>query len=753
MKINRIILTLMLVLTACGQVPASGTPSPVVPTLTPTSSLPTPVVLTTSQPDAAAAVSAFLDAWKKFDHAAMYALISRESQAGITVEDFTKIYTDAEHALTLAEVNYVVGPNSTRLDAASLGVRLNYKSNLFGEFTRDQTFNLVMEDGIWKVQWHDGLVMPEMGGGNRLQIDYNFSERASIYDSAGLPLASPTKVVALGIQPGKIDPNTEQAQNILLSVLTGKSVEDIYKSYVGAAADWYIPVGEATLDSVERNKTELNGYPGILQSTFNTRYSYSLRGLYYNKGVAPQVIGYVQAIPSDQLNAYNRLGYRGDETVGIAGLEKSQEKYLAGTHGASLTLANSQGQAVARLAQVEMQPAQNITTTLNSDLQMKLQRSFQEFKGAIVVMERDTGRILAMVSSPGYDQNRFSAENINNNNGVLLNKLLSDPSQPLLNRAAQSGYPLGSVFKIITMAAALETGVFTKDSTYDCQIDFRELPGVILDDWTKAKGYPPSGMLDLPGGLIRSCNPWFWHIGLELYRQGYNRAVSDMSRAFGLGSATGIGQIAEDPGNIPDPQNEGDAVQLAIGQGTMLVTPLQVARFIAAVGNGGTLYKPSLIEKITLPDGTPSYTFQPEKTGTLPVSAENLKIIQDAMEGVAFSKKPVGTARKVLASIPYKLAGKTGTATTSEGSPHAWFGGYTDRPEGEKPNIAVAVLVENGGEGSEVAAPFFKRVLSLYYSDGDNAGDLLPWESKPYKLATATPEPTATPTTTPTRVP
>jgi penicillin-binding protein 2 len=743
----------MMLLTACSQVPPSGTPTPMIPSQTPTSGLPTPLVLTTSQPDTAAAVSGFLDAWKKFDHAAMYTQISKESRAGITEEDFSKIYTDAEHALTLSEINYVIGPNSTRSDAASLGVRLNYKANLFGEFTRDQTFNLVMEDGSWKIQWHDGLVMPEMGGGNRLQIEYNFPPRASIYDVYGAPLASPTKVVALGIQPGKINPNTEQAQNILLSLLTGKSVEDIYASYVGAAADWYIPVGEASLESVERNKAELNDYPGVIQSTFNTRYAYSLRGFYYDRGVAPQVIGYVQAIPSDQINEYKRLGYRGDESVGVAGLEKSQEKFLGGSHGASLTLMNSQGQAVSRLAQVEMQPAQNITTTLDSDLQMKLQRSFQEFKGAIVVMERDTGRVLAMVSSPGYDQNRFSAEDINNNNGVLLNELLSDPSQPLLNRAAQSSYPLGSVFKIITMAAALETGVFTKDSTYDCQLDFREVPGLVLDDWTKAKDYPPSGLLNLPGGLIRSCNPWFFHIGLELYRQGYDRAISDMARAFGLGSATGIGQIAEDAGNIPDPQSEGDAVQLAIGQGAMLVTPLQVARFIAAVGNGGTLYKPSLIEKITLPDGTPTYTFQPEKVGTLPVSPENLKIIQDAMEGVAFSKKPIGTARQVLASVPYKLAGKTGTATTSEGKPHSWFGGYTDRPDGEKPNIAVAVIVENSGEGSEVAAPFFKRVLSLYYSDGDNAGDLLPWESRPYKLSTETPEPTATPTTTPTRVP
>ena len=222
MKTNRIILLLMIFLTACSQVPPSGTPTPVVPTLTATSGLPTPIVLTTSQPDASAAVTAFLDAWKKFDHTAMYGQISKESQAAITVDDFSKIYTDAEHALTLSEINYVVGPNSTRSDAASLGVRLNYKANLFGEFTRDQTFNLVMEDGSWKIQWHDGLVMPEMGGGNRLQIEYNFPARASIYDIAGAPLASPTQVVALGIQPGKIDPNNEQAQNILTFHPDGK---------------------------------------------------------------------------------------------------------------------------------------------------------------------------------------------------------------------------------------------------------------------------------------------------------------------------------------------------------------------------------------------------------------------------------------------------------------------------------------------------------------------------------------------------
>jgi penicillin-binding protein 2 len=753
MKINRLLLCLVLTLTACSQGLSSATPTPAGPTETPTPGLPTPIVETTRQPEVAAAVSAFLDAWKKFDHAAMYAMLTKESQAGITAEDFTKLYAETENALTLVELNYTLGPTSARQGEATAGIRLNYKANLFGEFTRDQTFNLVLEDGAWKVKWHDGLIMPEMGGGNRLVVDYSSPPRASIFDRNGIALAAPTQVVALGIVPGRINANTENEQNTLVSELTGIEWEDIYNAYQGAAADWYIPIGEASLESVKRNQKRLDLYPAIVASTFDTRYAYTSRGVYYTKGIAPQVVGYVQAIPSDQINEYKRMGYQGSEQVGVAGLEKSQEKYLAGTHGAALTLNNPQGQAVARLAQVEMQQSQNITTTIDSDLQMKLQRSFQDFRGAIVVMERDTGRVIAMVSSPGYDQNRFLVDNPNNSNGVLLNELLSNEDQPLLNRGAQGSYPLGSVFKIITMAAALETGVFTNDSTYDCQLDFRELPDTVLDDWTKAKGYPPSGMLNLSGGLIRSCNPWFYHIGVELYRQGYDRAVADMARAFGLGSATGIGQIAEDAGNIPYPQSDNEAAQLSIGQGATLVTPLQVARFIAAVGNGGTLYKPTLIEQVTMPDGTPTYTFQPEKTGTLPITPENLKLIQDAMNGVIYSKKPLGTARSVLASLPYMLYGKTGTATTSEGKPHSWFGGYSDEPEGGKPNIAVAVIVENSGEGSEVSAPFFKRVISLYFSNGDSPGDLLPWESRAYKLGEATLTPTPTPTPTPTREP
>jgi cell division protein FtsI/penicillin-binding protein 2 len=348
-----------------------------------------------------------------------------------------------------------------------------------------------------------------------------------------------------------------------------------------------------------------------------------------------------------------------------------------------------------------------------------------------------------MVSSPGFDPNLFEPTNFNSG---LLNQMLSDPANPLYNRADQGAYPLGSVFKIMTMSAALETGVYTASSTYNCGYYFTELDGFTGHDWTLDHKVAPSGLLTLPQGLMRSCNPFFWHIGLDLYKEGYTTAVSDMARAFGLGKKTGF-ELPEQAGQEPDPANENDAVQLAIGQGTMLVTPLQVAAFVAAVGNGGTLYQPQIVDKISPPDGDPTVTFKPVVTGTLPVSPANLKIVQDAMRSVVTDKN--GTAHYTLANLSIPVAGKTGTAQSSNGDPHAWFTGYTMANNPNKPDIAIAVILENAGEGSVMAAPIFRRAVTLYFSDNTNYGTILPWESSPYVVASPTPEVTDTPTAEP----
>jgi penicillin-binding protein 2 len=294
----------------------------------------------------------------------------------------------------------------------------------------------------------------------------------------------------------------------------------------------------------------------------------------------------------------------------------------------------------------------------------------------------------------------------------------------MYNRAVQGQYPLGSVFKVITFSAALESGTYTPETKYQCGYEFTELPNLVRYDWTyehmqreiAAGEEPPytkpSGALDLTGGLMRSCNPYFWHIGLDLYNQGRVTAIADMARGFGLGSPTGIGQLEESPGAIVNPPSLLDAINQAIGQGDVLVTPLQVADFMAAIGNGGTLYRPQLVEKIVDANGVETTMFKPESRGILPMKPETLAALRTAM--LAVIRNPRGTAYYRFTNIDIPIYGKTGTAETT-GISHAWFAGYTDANIPGLPDIAIAVIGENAGEGSEYAAPMFKRVVETYF--------------------------------------
>jgi penicillin-binding protein 2 len=696
---------------------------------TKTSSLPTAQTTVIHTPGAEPALRVYLDALLKEDYASMYSILTQASRAALSQDDFTARYTNALNTMSVSKMEYNLLSSLTNPQTAQVAFHFVYQTILFGDLGRDITANLLLENGDWKVQWDDGLILPELAGGKKLAASHVPPARGDIYDRNGNAIATQTDADALGLVSGEVtDENAGNLYNRLFN-LTGVRPEIIRSLYDSYPAGLYVPVGEASVAAV--NKSGVTSFSGVSVNPYTSRF--------YEPNVAPHAVGYTLYISKDELTKYKRLGYNGSERVGIEGIEKWAEEYLHGRDAASLYV---NGESSNVLAQVTSQPADSITLTIDKDLQQQAQNAMDGLPGAIVVMEVNTGKVLAMVSSPGYDPNLYDTNNFNMQ--WSLDLMLNDPAQSTFNRATQGQYPLGSVFKIITMAAALESSVFTPASTYDCTYAFTDVPGKTLYDWTwqhcqdekaangtetcNGANSQPSGTLTLPQGLMRSCDPWFYHIGYTLYDQEdgkYKNDISNMARAFGLGKATGIDQVAEAEGSIPDPTDGLDATSIAIGQGKVTVTPLQVATFISAVANGGTLYRPQLVQKIQPVSGDAINVFKPQANGTLPVKPENLRVIQEAMRQVVVNNR--GTANYPLAGLIVATAAKTGTAESGAVEPHAWFAGYSLSNNPNKPDIAVAVLVDNQGEGATWAAPIFRRVMEIYFVGTPQR--IYPWES------------------------
>jgi len=651
----------------------------------------------------------------------MYGLVSKVTQDTVTLEDFAKRNRDALNEMSAASFEYEILSALKNPYSAEVAYRVTYKTALVGDLQRDIIAKMVLEGDQWKLNWDDSLILPELAGGNVLKMNYNIPARGNIYDHDGNALAAQSKVYAFYVIPGNV---TDESVGALISqafLLCGTSQEAlseaIFTANVNGASQFPIPLCEASEEESARIRSV---YPsGLSWSEYETRY-------YFKQGAGSNIVGHTQFISEENLESYRRLGYRGDERVGAAGIEQWAEDYLKGKHGGELYVVNpTTGDIVTKVGESAPKPAESIYLTIDRNLQYYAEQALKGFTGAVVVLERDTGRVLAMASSPGYDANIFAADNPN---GSSRYSELLQTNQPFLNRATMGQYPLGSVFKVITLLAGMESGLFVPESTWDCQYDWPELTDQPRHDWTwqhcqdrLARGAEcntsdsqPSGLLTLGEGLMRSCNPFFWHIGYTLYQNNRANDIANMARAFGLGSRTGIEQIPEEAGKISDPPTVIDVVNQSIGQGDVLVTPLQVARFMAALGNGGTLYRPQLVEEIVPVEGAATTIFQPIAQGTLPVQPFRLDFLQDAMISVV--KDPRGTATFRMRGLAIPIAGKTGTAESSTVYPHAWFAGYTMASDSTgQPDIAIAVVLENQGEGSDYAAPVFKRIVETYY--------------------------------------
>jgi penicillin-binding protein 2 len=725
-KLLKILFPLFLFLAACGDVVTPPQDSYVETTLTP---LPTSTAqpTSTSIPDGAEGFAlAFYRAWEGKDYLGMYSLLSPQSQALVDSQSFVSLYEEIMEIATVRSIH--AQPLSARQEGgqAEFGVRVTWDTAAVGAITRDHVVPLTFGDERWGIVWDESLILPELEGGNRLQMEHRIPSRANIYDINGKGLAFQGTAITLGVIPGRIQ--DEAGLLNILSPLLGRTPEEIRAQYASALPDWYVPLGDITNEVMSTNYAALEPYigSGLVTEDRFTR-------LYTPSGVAPHIIGYTGFIPAEQIDVYRAEGYRGDEQVGLAGVERWGESYLSGTRGGVLTVIGPNGEYLATIQEQEPKQARSVYTSFDMEFQAAVEQALEEAlqshplaqAGSIVVMDVQTGAVRAMASFPDYNPVIFDSTRVNASEE--LTAVLNDPGRPLVNRATQGEYPPGSTFKIVTYTAAVNSDQYDPGSLYNSTGTWDRLgENFIKVDWREG-GH---GSVSLRQALTVSCNSCFYDVGynLDFVDQNY---LPQVARQFGLGLPTGIVGLVESAGLIPDPawklanQGEGwstgDSVNMAIGQGFVLVTPLQMTRLIAAVANGGTLLTPTVIDRIGAGGGAPEEIWPVEGTSQIPLSEEDRNIVRDSLLAVANSD--IGTATHILGNMPVTVAGKTGTAETVIGEPHAWFAGYAPaapytRSDGQvlnAPEIAVVVMIENSGEGSAVAAPIFRRIVELYY--------------------------------------
>jgi penicillin-binding protein 2 len=660
---------------------------------------PTP---TPNLPPADEVAFAFLQAWERSDYPVMYSLLSPAAQQKYGEDRFTTIYRQvADEAALLNLTPHILGAYQPGTQA-EISFATDFSSALTGDFEIQNQMALSYVEGRWGIDWSPSLIFPQLSDDSFVHLTARVPARGNIYDRNGLGLAVQGELVEIGVVPGQIqDEATLLAQ---LSAILGKTAADLQALYAGAPADWYMPLGQVDATTGQAYYDTLTSLPGVeLREAWTRSYRPEI--------IAPHVVGVVGPIPEEEVEVWRAQGYTGDELVGRMGLEMWGEPYLSGERGGQLEIRTNKGQQVAVLATKSSQESRSLYTTFDREFQKKVQDILGQQLGAIVVLEAKTGRVLALATYPNFDPNLFSA----GISDLQWQILQADGSRPLVNRVTQGTYPTGSVFKIVTMATGMEKGGLTRASTFTCLGTWTGLgPNWPKTCWLRS-GH---GQIRLDRALTVSCDITFYQVALLLNGIDQN-LLPDYARQFGMGRPTGI-EVEENAGLVPDPAWKlqtkgegwapGDTVNLGIGQGELQATPIQVATMLAAVGNGGTLYRPQVVEMIAADPAHPDLTFQPVVAGQLPISAQNLAVIRDSLTKVASAE--FGTAYAAFKGLSIPVAGKTGTAESGQNLPHAWFAGYAPADD---PQIAIAVIVENSGEGAAYAAPLFRRVVEAYF--------------------------------------
>jgi penicillin-binding protein 2 len=665
---------------------------------------PTPVATPTSVTFAEDTARAFLQAWHQTDYAAMYTLLAPSRQETTSAEQFVARYKGIATEMTLKTVRATLQSTREEGNEAEAKYTATLETHLFGTLQYEYTMLLRREQGRWGVLWNPGFILPHLASGGSVRYQPLASARADIFDRKGRAFTQPQTLIVVEVVPAQM--KNENAVLTTLARLFNKSASAIKTMYSNSPGDWRTPIGTLTQEQVRANLEALN-QPGIyIDKTQDIR-------TYPRGTLAAHAIGYIGQIDADELARLQVKGYREGDLIGKSGLEAWGEPYLAGQRGGKLVVLSPSGAITATLASIPVKQSQNVYTTLDIDLQAIVEKalSARTRLGAAVVMDITNGNILAMASVPTWDPNRLSQRMT----PAEFRALINDPGAPLVNRVTQGAFPPGSVFKVVAFAAAVEKGSYTPNSTFNCPgywdglgQNYRKVCWIYP---VTGKGH---GTISLSNALVQSCNVTFYQVGYKLYQTDPNLLLN-FARAFGLGQATGI-ELAESPGKVPDPSKDpwraGDAVNMVIGQGDLLTTPLQIVDLMAAIANGGTLYRPRLVTRVaSLADGTEK-VFPVETRGKLPVSATTLAALRQALARVTTDKD--GTAYTAFRGAKVSVAGKTGTAEVLKGSePHSWFAAYAPA---DNPRIAVVVIAEHGSEGSTTAAPIVREIVEGYFA-------------------------------------
>ena len=553
------------------------------------------------------------------------------------------------------------------------------------------------------LQVYDGELYARLAEGNRIRIIPAEAARGTFYDRNGELLVTnrPGFTVSLLPLTEPISPEVIARVSALIHV----PVEEIQKKIDAHIGFDPIRIKNDVLpDIVSIIEEQKDSYPGVVVEVLPVRD-------YIFGEYAAHVFGYVSEINEEELERRKGEGYKSGDIIGKFGLERVYDKEVRGIKGGEQVEVDVSGRPVQILGRQSPIPGNDLVLTIDSHIQEAAERAVDDQLAAVhahaaaaVVINPQTGEILAMVSRPAFNPNLF-AGGISTVNWNILN---NNPYHPMDNKAITGEYPPGSTFKIVTGTAALaEHKVTAQEKIFDSGRHW-------IIPKTNAGG-EALGWIDFEQAMAHSDNVYFYEMGNRLGVDILER----YARLFGLGTRTGIDLPYEAEGLVPNRKYKADNYEdgewylsetfdAAIGQGFNLVTPLQAAMVVSEIAANGRRYRPHLVQRIVDVNGNTVREIKPELLSTLEVDPSVIHHVQEGLHSVT----KLGTGTALFAGFPVDIAGKTGTAENSQGRDHSWFVAYGPY---KNPNVVVAVIVEQGGFGSVAAGPIARRILEAAF--------------------------------------